>query len=212
MNTDILLRTEHLSFSYVPDKPVFSDLSAELPKGVIGLMGPSGCGKSTFLDLICGHLKPTGGKILLPGPETTFSYDMQEDTLLPWMSVTDNLNLLQKGRSSRESISEWLDFVSLSADEVSESYPAELSGGMKKRVQLARTLSCLADIFLFDEPFTGLDKPLKQQLLPRLKRYFTDKSLNVIIVSHDKEDLSFLCDRIFEWTNTDNGVSLAPVP
>lgn len=168
---------------------VLDNLSLELPgKGVIGVFGPSGCGKTTLLRLLAGLDKPDEGQISGLNVDR-ISMVFQEDRLLPWLTVLENIALVLP---DRQEAGAWLAKVRLS--DYASHYPAELSGGMKRRLALARALAKKCDLLILDEPFTGMDEQLKADLL-ELIRQEAEWRL-VILVSHDREDLAALTDRI----------------
>lgn len=169
---------------------VIDGLSLDLPPtGLIGLSGPSGCGKTTLLRLLAGLDQPDSGSI--EGlADRTVSMVFQEDRLLPWLSALDNVAVVL---ASRDEARYLLEQVGLS--EFSDHYPAQLSGGMKRRVALARALARPADLMLLDEPFTGMDAELKQRLFGLLREAASERP--VILVTHDIPDIEALSDVVY---------------
>ena len=160
-----MIRLEHISFSY-GDRPVLRDLNLELPDhGIVGLAGPSGCGKTTLLRLLAGLERPQAGSILGLAPEET-AILFQENRLLPWrraeQQVTDVLPPSRRGEAAR-----WLRLVELEGEE--HTLPAALSGGMGRRLALARCLALDARYLLLDEPFAGVDPARAVRILDRLR-------------------------------------------
>ncbi len=147
-----MIRFDDVSFSY-PGKPVLSHFSFEIgPHDRICLFGPSGCGKTTIARLLLGLERPALGRIT--GAEgLRAAVVFQEDRLLPWKSVLENAAL---ATGDLESARNALAQLGLSAEE--NSYPDALSGGMKRRLAIARAVATPADIMVLDEPFTGLDE------------------------------------------------------
>ena len=145
-------------------KTVISDLSFTFPdRGVFALMGPSGSGKTTLLRLLAGLDVPDGGSIESTHQKTAVAF--QEHRLLPWLNCEDNLKLvLSKNKNSSVSAQEWLEAMELT--DATKLFPKELSGGMKQRLSLARALCFGGDLLLLDEPFSALDKDLKQRIFP----------------------------------------------
>lgn len=160
-----MIRLEHISFSY-GDRPVLRDLSLDLPDhGIVGLAGPSGCGKTTLLRLLAGLERPQAGSILGLVPEET-AILFQENRLLPWrraeQQITDVLPPSRRGEAAR-----WLRLVELEGEE--HTRPAALSGGMGRRLALARCLALDARYLLLDEPFAGVDPARAVRILDRLR-------------------------------------------
>lgn len=167
------------------------------------LVGPSGCGKSTFLRLLGGLLECDSGEIeiLKPAPEERPTTNMvfQEYGIFPWKSVVDNVafGLKMRGvdRGRRREIAErYIEKVNLSGFE--ESYPHQLSGGMKQRVSIARAFANDPEIFLMDEPFGALDAQTKQYLLEELLSLWNESKKTVVYVTHDIEEAIRVADRI----------------
>ena len=170
----------------------------------VSLVGPSGCGKSTVLKLVSGLLAPTDGNILLDGqpvdgipPSVGFMF--QQDALLPWGTTTENvaiaLELRGVPRSERgPRAHELLRTVGLEGFE--QAYPSTLSGGMRKRVALARVLAYDPGLYLMDEPFGALDAQTKVQLGAELLRIWDSLDRTVVFVTHDIEEAIALSDRV----------------
>ena len=169
---------------------VLDKLSLTFPDtGIIGLFGPSGCGKTTLIHVLAGLQKADSGSIHNIN-EHTVSMVFQEDRLLPWMTAADNLNLIYHDHSQTKL---WLERMQL--EDQHNTYPDELSGGMKRRLALARALGFKADLLLMDEPFKGLDLHLKRQIYPYVKQCGKDKL--VILVTHDPSEIMELADLIW---------------
>ena len=170
-----------ISFSY-GDKQVLRDYSLHVGKGErICLFAPSGSGKTTLFRLIAGLEKPDSGEIKLGG---RVNYLFQEDRLLPWLTITENLTLVGADKTrAREVLSQ----VGL---EEFDKFPDELSGGMRRRVAIARSVCAGGEILLLDEPFTGLDAGLRGTCAELLKREFADAA--VIMITHDRKDAGYM--------------------
>jgi len=190
----MIIFADHISKSY-NEIPVLSDFSLRLPEhGIIGLSGPSGCGKTTFLHIMAGLIEPDSGSITgLAGKKTGVVF--QEDRLLPWLTAQENIDLIVKNSTLTQ---QWLDAIQLS--DKADSYPSELSGGMKRRLALARALAFDCDLLLMDEPFQGLDDMLKETLYPLVRDAALTKP--VVMVSHDITELNNLADQVYQAAGT----------
>jgi NitT/TauT family transport system ATP-binding protein len=177
----------------------------------VSLLGPSGCGKSTALRIIAGLTEPTGGTVEWPGGETAgIGFVFQEPTLMPWATVAANvrLPLRLQGITPRKSspvVGEALERVGLA--EFANSYPRELSGGMKMRVSIARALVTRPRILLMDEPFAALDEITRSKLNNDLLELFTRQKLTVIFVTHSIYESVFLSSRVVLMTSRPGRVS-----
>jgi len=190
----MIIFADHISKSY-NEIPVLSDFSLRLPEhGIIGLSGPSGCGKTTFLHIMAGLIEPDSGSITgLAGKKTGVVF--QEDRLLPWLTAQENIDLIVKNSTLTQ---QWLDAIQLS--DKADSYPSELSGGMKRRLALARALAFDCDLLLMDEPFQGLDEMLKETLYPLVRDAALTKP--VVMVSHDITELNNLANQLYQAAGT----------
>ena len=170
------IRHGNLSFG---EKVIARDFSLELPeRGITVLRGPSGCGKTTLLRVLAGLQKLDSGEILgiFPG-ETAFLF--QENRLLPWRTVAQHItDVLPRGRWGETE--KWLAMVELEGE--GENYPSQLSGGMARRLALARCLALGGKLYLLDEPFAGVDPQRAQRILSRLRQLETP----VVLVSHEE--------------------------
>ena len=176
------IRLDHVSFRYGP-KEILSDFSLTLPgSGVTVLRGPSGCGKTTLLRLLAGLERPASGRITGVSPgETAFLF--QENRLLPWRTVEQHLtDVLPRDR--RREAEGWLALTELSGEE--QAYPDALSGGMERRLALARCLALGGTLYLLDEPFAGVDPQRAARIMEGLKRL----PVPVLLTSHESNILS----------------------
>ena len=184
-----MLEISHLTLSY-GEKRVLEDFSLTLPlEGVTVLSGPSGCGKTTLMRCIAGLERPQGGTVAGLSPrETAFLF--QEDRLFPWRTAEQHiLDVLPKAR--RGEADRWLALAGLEAEKA--AYPAALSGGMKRRLALARTLALGGKLYLLDEPFTGVDGDRIRSLIAALRELGTP----VLLSSHEALVRS-LADRVVD--------------
>lgn len=174
---------------------------------LLAIVGPSGCGKSTLLNLTAGLSAPGMGDVLYAGRpisdvNTNVSYVTQKDNLLPWRTTFANValpltlgshaSLSRKARAER--VEKYLAMVGLEGFE--HHYPAELSGGMRKRVQLARSLVYEPDVLLMDEPFGALDAQLRLVLQSELLRTWEGLGKTLVFVTHDITEAISLADRV----------------
>ena len=163
------------------DKQIFDGLSLSFScPGWYAVLGSSGRGKTTLLRLIAGLEQPQAGEVALPG-DVRMAFCFQEDRLLPFKTVLENLLLVC---DSEETARFWLERVGLHGEE--NSYPAALSGGMKRRAALARALAFEAPVLLMDEPFRALDPDTHAAMLALVREAARDKLL--ILVTHDEAD------------------------
>jgi NitT/TauT family transport system ATP-binding protein len=172
------------------------------------IVGPSGCGKSTLLHLIAGLDKPTSGKIFLdgrnvagPGPDRILIF--QELGLFPWLTTLQNvefgLRMRGLGKAERRELARhFLRLVHLS--EFQDSYIHQLSGGMKQRVVLARSLALKPDVLLMDEPFAALDAQTRDLLHDELERVWAETGQTIIFVTHNVREAVRLGDRVMVMT------------
>lgn len=184
-----MLECKHLCLSY-GDKSVLKDFSISLPlDGLTALRGPSGCGKTTLLRVISGLEHPRSGDILGISPrETAFLF--QENRLFPWRTVQQHLTDVMP-RPDAAKARELLNLVELEGEEA--LYPAQLSGGMGRRLALARALALESKVFLLDEPFAGVDPGRAERILGRLKA----SGRSILFVSHEERVLA-MADRVVE--------------
>lgn len=174
----------------------------------VTIVGPSGCGKSTLLNLAAGLLQPSEGTVTYRGkPVTTYNratgYMTQNDHLLPWRDVVGNISVpleikrLPRARM-RERVQALIDLVGLTGFE--RSYPAQLSGGMRKRTALARLLAYDPETFLMDEPFAALDAQLRLNMQIEVRRLSRRLNKTVLFVTHDLDEAAALGDRCVVFT------------
>ena len=185
-----MIRIENAFLSF-GEKRVLEGFSLELPKeGITALTGPSGCGKTTLLRLLGGLAAPDSGRVTGIDPERT-AFLFQDSRLLPWRTaeqhITDVLPRTRRGEAE-----EWLRFAELEGE--GARYPADLSGGMARRLALARCAALGGELLLLDEPFTGVDAERRTRLMERLR----DLGTPVILVSHEAEVLA-LCHRVIRF-------------
>jgi NitT/TauT family transport system ATP-binding protein len=189
-------------------RPVLAleEVSLEVrPREFVALLGPSGCGKSTLLYLIGGFLPTETGRIVInggavtgPGPDRGIVF--QHFALFPWKTVRANILYgLERQRMAREEREKraqaFIDLVGLSGFE--DSYPSQLSGGMKQRTAIARTLAFDPEILLMDEPFGALDAQTRSLMQSELLSIWQRTPKTVIFVTHDVQEAVYLAERVF---------------
>jgi NitT/TauT family transport system ATP-binding protein len=169
------------------------------------LVGPSGCGKTTLLSLIAGLEKPTAGRILIEGREVSgtsrqVGYMLQQDFLFNWRTIEENilLGLDIQGIRSRETEEYALHLLAeMELSDYRKAYPPQLSGGMRQRVALVRTLACQPDILLLDEPFSALDYQTKLKLEDLIISTLRRHKKTAILVTHDLSEAIAMGDRLY---------------
>ncbi len=173
-----------------------------LDEEFISIIGPSGCGKSTLLGIVAGIVSKSGGKIIVPN-DFKIGYMLQDDCLFPKRTVLENavLGLEIKGLLNDESRKRVVDLLTkYGLGEFINSYPDSLSGGMKQRVALIRTLALDPDLLLLDEPFSALDYQTRLSLSDDLYRIIKQERKTVIMVTHDIAEAISMSDRIVVLT------------
>ncbi len=187
-----------------------SGLSIDVEQGqFVGIVGPSGCGKSTLLSLIAGLIKPTSGQVLVggtpvKGPSAQVGYMLQQDYLFEWRTIEQNclLGLELTGsairESSRQQVAEMLTDYGLGSFQ--KSYPRHLSGGMRQRAALVRTLATSPDVLLLDEPFSALDYHTRLAMQEEVYEILRAARKTVLLVTHDIPEAVAMCDRVYVLT------------
>ena len=167
----------------------------------LALIGPSGCGKSTILRLASGLDSPSSGKIDISTDKV--GYVFQDATLMPWRTVRKNVGLLaQLEKFDKEIIKKKTDDILelVGLEDFADHYPFALSGGMKMRASLARTLVLDPELFLFDEPFGALDLITRGRLNVELLQLYTSKKFTSLFVTHSVEEALFLSSRVIVFS------------
>lgn len=171
------------------------------PRRFVALVGPSGCGKTTLLNLVAGLTAPSEGRVAvfgndLHGLNRSASYLFQQDALLPWKTVRQNvgLGLQLRGMTDGPLVSDWLRRVGL--DGFADYYPSQLSGGMRKRAALAQSLIVEPEIVLMDEPFAALDVHTRLRMESELLELWAASKATVVFVTHDLEEAIALADEV----------------
>ncbi|MCB0965544.1 MAG: ABC transporter ATP-binding protein [Ilumatobacter sp.] len=197
------IRTESLAFEHTgmvfPDgTEAVRDVSFTVRKGeFVTIVGPSGCGKSTLLKIASGLLEPTSGAVKVD--RDRLGYVFQDATLLPWRTVKKNVELLAElhdfPKSERAQLAqEAIELVGLKGFE--NHYPKSLSGGMKMRASLARTLTLKPPVFLFDEPFGAVDEITREHLNEETQQLFQREGFAGLFITHSISEAVFMSTRV----------------
>lgn len=174
------------------------------PREFVAIVGPSGCGKSTILSLVCGLLKPTSGDVLVDGvpvkgPTRAVGYMLQSDYLFEWRTVLDNVLVGPEvqGLDRTASRARALDLLErYGLGEFGDHYPDQLSGGMRQRVALLRTLVTQPEALLLDEPFSALDFQTRLSLADEIAGILRSEGKTAILVTHDISEAITMADRV----------------
>ncbi|CAJ48352.1 ABC transporter ATP-binding protein [Bordetella avium] len=203
------LQVRHISKRFQGEQgavQVLDDISLDAGSGeFVSIIGPSGCGKSTLFNILTGLLDPDAGSILLDGKPVAdlrgrVGYMLQRDLLMPWRTVLDNVivGLELRGAPRAESVERARHYLhAFGLLQFEDSYPKALSGGMRQRVALARTLLPDPDVLLLDEPFSALDYQTRLFLETMLADTASKQGKTVVLVTHDIDEAIALSQRIF---------------
>lgn len=213
MQMEEILRVDHLSAKYQAENGEVSaieDISFTVEEGeFISIVGPSGCGKSTLLSMIAGLIPPTGGEILLEGKpvgqggDLRIGYMLQRDNLLEWRTIYKNVLLgleIQHALTPEniEYVSELLKTYGLY--EFRDKYPSQLSGGMRQRAALIRTLAVQPDLLLLDEAFSALDYQTRLAVTDDVWHILKQEKKTTLMVTHDIPESISMADRVIVLT------------
>jgi NitT/TauT family transport system ATP-binding protein len=184
---------------------VLSDIDLDVARGeFVCIIGESGCGKSTLLRMMAGLLLPSEGQVLhdgvpVRGVRHELGFVFQQDAVFPWLTVENNVAYGPKSRgvprAERERlVAQWCEAVGLTA--FRKAYPRQLSGGMRKRVDLARAYANSPDVLLMDEPFAALDVQTKAEMQAAVLELWQSTRKTVVFVTHDLDEAVFLSDAV----------------
>ena len=191
----MLVELSNISKNYAHTS-VLNSFSMQIKKNeIVCVVGPSGCGKSTILNLISGLESPDKGAIL--NEYNRLGYVFQEDRLLPWKTVKENIAIVKDSVDERH-IKELINVMGLQGFE--DSYPNELSGGMKQRCSIARAFYYGSDLLLMDEPFKSLDYDLRLNMVSYLLKVWQKSKTAIVFVTHNIDEALLLGDRILVLT------------
>jgi NitT/TauT family transport system ATP-binding protein len=196
------LKAESISKNF-GQRQVLSGISADFPpSSVTAILGPSGCGKTSFLNIIAGLLPFDSGN-LIGFPLASFSYSFQDPRLLPWLSCLDNilfaLSRLEDQKACRRRALRFIAAAGLEA--YSSAKPPLLSGGMRRRLSLARAFSYPSDVLLLDEAFASVDLKLRIELMDLFSLLWREEKRTTIFVTHDVQDALYLADKILVFSS-----------
>jgi ABC-type Fe3+/spermidine/putrescine transport system ATPase subunit len=200
----MILELDDVTHRYATE-PAVEGVSFGVESGeLVALLGPSGCGKTTLVQSVAGHIVPTAGQVRLHGGDVTSTPPehrdvgvvFQQSTLFPHMTVRENVEygLNATGGASPQRVAEYLDLVQLS--DQATAYPAALSGGQRRRAELARALAPNPEILLLDEPLSSLDRALRDRLRDEIRRIQRETGVTTLFVTHDQDDALALADRL----------------
>lgn len=218
MGSRVIVEVKNLTMNYhtlAGETAALENLSLQVREGeFVSIIGPSGCGKSTLLSLICGLLKPSKGDILVDGeavtgPNSKIGYMPQRDQLFPWRSIMMNVTLgLEVQNKLNEETKDKAKnlLVKYGLGEFIDHYPAQLSGGMRQRAALIRTLAIDPEILILDEPFSALDYQTRLSVSDEVKRIILNERKTTILVTHDIAEGISISDRIVVLTQRPAGI------
>ena len=202
-----ILEIINLSHAYSKNENSITGINLDIQEGErVSILGPSGCGKSTLLRLIAGLEKPSQGEIkikgikassrenLLPPEKRNVGLVVQDKALFPHLSVYSNICFgIKKNKTKDDIASELLTLFKI--ENLKSKYPHEISGGEQQRVALARSLATNPDLLMLDEPFSALDKDLKETLYSEISLVFSERKSTILLVTHDRKEAELMTER-----------------
>ena len=212
--SDLILEIKDLSHSYNRDEISLKNISLTINKAEkVSILGPSGSGKSTLLRLIAGLEKPYSGTITIQGkivsstnqivaPEKrNVGLVVQDKALFPHLTVEKNIGFgVRKNQEKTKIISDLLSLFKI--EHLSKKYPHEISGGEQQRTAFARSMAPNPELLMLDEPFSALDKELKEELYTDLSQIFKGRKQTIILVTHDIDEAKVLSEKQINLANT----------
>ena len=211
---DLILEIKDLSHSYNRDEISLKNISLTINKAEkVSILGPSGSGKSTLLRLIAGLEKPYSGTITIQGkivsstnqivaPEKrNVGLVVQDKALFPHLTVEKNIGFgIRKNQEETKIVSDLLSLFKI--EHLSKKYPHEISGGEQQRTAFARSMAPNPELLMLDEPFSALDKELKEELYTDLSQIFKERKQTIILVTHDIDEAKVLSEKQINLANT----------
>lgn len=197
------LSFDNIGMTFPDGTETLRDITFDIHRGeFVTVVGPSGCGKSTLLKIASGLLEPTAGSVTVD--RDRLGYVFQDATLLPWRTVVQNVELLPElhgiGKEERRKLAQdAIELVGLSGFE--DHYPKSLSGGMKMRASLARTLTLEPPVFLFDEPFGAVDEITREHLNDETQQLFVREGFAGLFITHSISEAVFMSTRVLVMSN-----------
>lgn len=201
-----LEQVNHTYFTNQSAKNALDHISLQINEGeFVSLLGPSGCGKTTLLSIVAGLIRPTSGKVYIDGnpvngPNSTTGYMLQQDYLFPWKTIEENilLGLKTMKKLTPESRTKTLELLEqIGLEGIEKLFPAQLSGGMRQRAALVRTLATNPKVLLLDEPFSALDYQTKLKLEDLVHSTLKKFNKTALLVTHDIGEAIAMSDRIY---------------
>lgn len=200
----------HIYFTKDTATVALEDIQLSVEEGeFVSFLGPSGCGKTTLLSIIAGLIKPIEGKVtiadkIITKPDSILGYMLQQDYLFPWKTIEENVTLGLKiiGQQTRENNQNTLSLLKdMGLESVERQFPGQLSGGMRQRAALVRTLATNPKILLLDEPFSALDYQTKLRLEDLVAKTLKDFKKTALLVTHDIGEAIAMSDRIYVFSS-----------
>ena len=205
-----MIELKNITTGYDKNKPLKKDFTYTFENNKIyGILGESGCGKSTLLRTIAGLIYPLNGEIYIDGKilkkaSKNDIYMMHQNyTCFDWLTCLDNILITEKVKhrkitnETKENALRWLEIVGLKGYE--DKYPTQLSGGMKQRLALARTLYMKPSIILMDEPLSALDEKTRTDMQDLIIDIHKETHNTIIMITHSKEEANKMCDEILQF-------------
>lgn len=203
-----MIEVKNLYTGYSKDAPLLKDFNYIFDSKIYGILGQSGCGKTTLLRTIAGLIKPLSGQVIVDGKVVTKAsknniYMMHQNyTSFDWLRCLDNVLIAKKvkGKVSKEDVEKAKEMIALVGLEGNEDkFPKQLSGGMRQRLALARTLFVNPDIILMDEPLSALDVTTRESMQDLIIKKHKETNNTIIMITHSKDEAKKMCDVIIEF-------------
>lgn len=191
---------------FYDENRIFENFSLDIQEGrVTVILGASGIGKTTLLNIISGEIKDYTGEVIFENKTKVISYIFQEEALIPWNTVYDNMLFVLKNKISKETIDDFVlkNLKLVKLDLYKDYYPNQLSGGMKRRLSIARAFAYPSKYLLMDEPFEFLDIKIKEEILDDFLEMQKIEKKTVILVTHDVKLAVYISDNIIVLSEDD---------